>query len=89
MSYHTAHLEEREFDRWLTLTEKAAHKAAVEANDAFAKAMRAAIKSKRVKVKEATVVDDRPLLVAPIRGFAPVSITGSPAAMCADQGGPR
>jgi hypothetical protein len=89
MNYHVAELEARDFDRWLTLTEKAAHKVAVDANDAFAKAMRAAIKSKRVKVKEATFVDDRPLMAAPIRGFAPVSITGSPAAMCADQGGPR
>jgi hypothetical protein len=89
MNYHVAELEARDFDRWLTISEKAAHKAAIEANDAFAAAMMSAIKGGKVKVEIGTFVDDRPLMGAQIRGYAPVSSCGSPAAICADQGGPR
>jgi hypothetical protein len=89
MSYHTANLEARAFDRWLTLSEKAAHKAAIEANDAFAAAMTNAIKHGKVTVAIGTFVDNRPLVGAPIRGYAPVSSCGSPAAMCIEEGEAR
>ena len=88
MSHHTAQLEARDFDRWLTLSEKAAHIAAIKANDAFASAMWKAIGRKREKVKPGTFVDYSPSTAYRIRGdVVMASGCGSPAAMCVDSGG--
>jgi hypothetical protein len=89
LSYHAAHLEERDFDRYLTLSEKAARADTVKQDEAFAAAMLGAIRRGKVKVVIGTIVDDLPLMVARIQGYAAVSSCGSPAAMCVDQGGPR
>lgn len=88
MSHHTAQLEAREFDRWLTRSEKAAHTAAVKNNDAFSAAMNRAIKRGKVKVAPGTFVDTTPSSAYRVRGdVVMASGCGSPAAMCVDSGG--
>jgi hypothetical protein len=88
MSHHTAQLEASEFDRWLTLSEKAAHDAAVKNNDAFSAAMNRAIRRGKVKVAPGTFVDTTPSTAHRIRGdVVMASGCGSPAAMCVDSGG--
>jgi hypothetical protein len=89
LSHHAAQLEAREFDRYLTLSEKAERADSIAADHAFAAAMTRAIKRGRETVAIGTFVDDRPLIAAPIRGYAPASSCGSPAAMCVESGGPR
>lgn len=87
MSHHnTSQLQDREFDRYLTLSEKAARQEAIAADEAFAAAMNRAIRLRKVKVKAGTFVDHSPLMPARIRGYAPSSSCGSPGAMCVDQG---
>jgi hypothetical protein len=82
-------LDSRDYDRFLTLTEKAERENAVAANDAFAKAMGKAIKRGREKVKAGTFVDlSTPVSARRIRGEHTASSCGSPAAMCADSSQP-
>jgi hypothetical protein len=88
LSYHIAQLEAREFDRWLTLSEKAAHKAAVKNNDAFTAAMNRAIRRGKIKVEPGTFVDTTPSTAYRIQGdVVMASGCGSPAGMCAESGG--
>ena len=61
--------------------------AAIEQYEAFCAAMTRAIRSRKVKIKAGTYIDDRPIIGAPIRGYAPLHSCGSPAAMCVEAGG--
>jgi hypothetical protein len=80
-----SNLEQRDFDRWTTLSEKAQRDGAIAANDAFAKAMGKAIKRGREKVAAGTFVDATAAVRARrIHGESVVSSCGSPAAMCAE-----
>lgn len=79
-------LESRDFDRWVTLSEKAVREDAIASNDAFVLAMAKAIKRKREKVQPGTFVDPSPTYARRIRGEIAMSPCGSPAAMCAESG---
>jgi hypothetical protein len=81
-------LEGADFDRYLSISERAAHDAAVASNDAFILAMARAVKRGREKVTPGTFVDTSPPIGAlRIRGDVVMSACGSPAAMCMEQGG--
>lgn len=80
-------LESRDFDRYLSLSEKEARAAAVAANDAFILAMAKAVRRGCEQATPGTYVDTSPTYARTIRGEAPMSGCGSPAAMCADRGG--
>lgn len=83
-----SHLEATDFDRYLSLSEKETRSAAVTANDAFTAAMNREIKRGKVKVTAGTFVDHTPPIGAVrIRGNAPMSCVGSPAALCCEIGG--
>lgn len=84
-------LEARDFDQWITLSEKASREAVFVANDAFTAAMNKQIKRGREKAKPGTYVDRTPAIGAVrIHGDVIFSPCGSPAALCAEtaqQGG--
>lgn len=80
-------LETRDFDRHLSLSEKAARDETRRASEAFAAAMNRAIKRGKVKVTPGTFVDDTPTFARRIHGEAPMSACGSPAAMCMEASG--
>lgn len=82
-------LDDGDFNRFVTLSEKAQRADTVKQDEAFAAAMLGAIRRGKVEVAIGTIVDDRPLMAARIQGYAAVSSCGSPAAMCVDQGGPQ
>jgi hypothetical protein len=81
------HLESKNFDRYLLLSEKAASAEAIAANLAFERALVKAIKRGREIVTQGTFVDHTPSYARLYRGEAPMSVCGSPAAMCFDSGG--
>lgn len=81
-------LESQDFEKYITLSEKAAHDAAVKSNDAFILAMARAVKRGRENVKVGTYVDTSPPIGARrIYGDVIMSPCGSPSAMCAESGG--
>lgn len=76
-------LEDRDFDKWLSLSEKAARDEAVASNDAFVLAMAKAVKRGREKVTAGTYVDTSTSSgVRRVIPQFPISACGSPAAMC-------
>jgi hypothetical protein len=75
-----------DFDRWISLSERADQEEAIACNDAFVARMNAAIGRKRETAKPGIYVDLTPSTVHRIRGDLPISPCGSPAAMCADNG---
>ncbi|MCS3725452.1 hypothetical protein [Bradyrhizobium betae] len=82
-------LERVDFDKYLTLSEKAQRDAAIASNDAFIAAMTKASAKGRERVRPGTYVDTTPPLGAHfIRAIAPHSACGSPAAMCIERGNP-
>ncbi|EJN07923.1 hypothetical protein PMI42_07453 [Bradyrhizobium sp. YR681] len=82
-------LERIDFDKYLSLSEKAQHDAAVASNEAFIAAMTKASAKGREKVRPGTYVDCSPPIGARfIRAIAPHSACGSPAAMCIERGNP-
>lgn len=81
-------LETQDFDKYLTLSEKAARHEAVTANDAFLLAMTKAVRKGRETAKPGTYVDLSPAIGSyRIRGEVLMSACGSPAAMCCESGG--
>jgi hypothetical protein len=81
-------LESRDFDRYLSLSEKSAHDEAIAANDAFTAAMNKAIGKRREKATPGTFVDHTPPIGAKrLYGDVIMSPCGSPAAMCMESGG--
>ena len=89
MSERLGKLEAADFDRWLSLSEKAAIEANKTANDAFTAALNRQIKRRRETVARGTFVDFSPAIGAlRTRGAVPISACGSPAAMCAESGTP-
>ncbi|QPF81620.1 hypothetical protein IC762_17485 [Bradyrhizobium genosp. L] len=77
-----------EFDRWLSKSELQAKEQAEAADDAFVAALKKATARGREKATFGTFVDTTPLPFA--KRFRPeprVSISGSPAAMCASSTG--
>lgn len=80
-------LESTDFERYLSLSEKASRSDAIAANDAFIAAMNREIKRGKLKARAGTFVDHTPSYARLIRGEAPMSVCGSPAAMCFDSGG--
>lgn len=85
-----SHIAIEDFDRYLSLSERAHHDAAVASNDAFTAAMNQAIERGKVKVTAGTYVDTTPPIGAlRIRGEVLMSISGSPAAMCMEASVPQ
>lgn len=80
-------LESRDFDRYMSLSEKEARSTALAANDAFTAALTRAIGKGRETVCPGTFVDLSPTFARRIIGEAALSACGSPAAMCLDSGG--
>lgn len=80
-------LEHRDFDRYLSLSEKAERTAAVTANDAFIAAMGLAIQKGRETATPGIFVDRTPTFGRRIYGEVAMSPCGSPAAMCTEAGG--
>lgn len=81
-------LETLDFDRYLTLAEKAATAVAVAANEAFTAAMTRAVTRGREQATAGTFVDLTPPIMAKrLRGILSFSGCGSPAAMCMEAGG--
>lgn len=81
-------LETLDFDRYLTLAEKAAHAVAVAANEAFTAAMNKAVTKGREHATAGTYVDETPPIGAlRLYGILPFSGCGSPGAMCMEAGG--
>lgn len=82
-------LENVDFDKYLSLSEKAERDAAIASNDAFIAAMTRASAKGREKVTPGTYVDRSPPIGARfVRAIAPISACGSPAAMCIERGNP-
>jgi hypothetical protein len=82
-------LENVDFDKYLSLSEKAARDEAIAANEAFTAAMTKALKRGRERATPGTYVDRSPSLSARfIHAIAPHSACGSPAAMCIERGNP-
>lgn len=80
-------MEGADFDRYLSLSEKAEREAVIASNDAFILAMAKAVKRGREKAVPGTYVDTTPPIGAlRIRGDIIISACGSPAAMCMEQG---
>jgi len=80
-------LESRDFDHYVSLSEKAARDAAMASNDAFVLAMAKAVSRGREKAIPGTFVDPTPPIGARrIRGEIAMSACGSPAAMCVERG---
>ena len=85
MSERLGKFEAADFDRWISLSEKAAIEAAKTANAAFTAALERQIRRKRETVARGTFVDLSPAIGAiRIRGSVAISACGSPAAMCAE-----
>lgn len=80
-------LEARDFETYLSLSEKSARDEAIKSNDAFILAMAKAVKRGREKVKPGTFVDPTPTYARRIRGDVAISACGSPAAMCLESSG--
>lgn len=82
-------LERIDFDKYLSLSEKAERDAAIASDDAFRAALMKAARRGREKIKAGTYVDTSPPVgVRFIRAIAPLSACGSPAAMCIERGNP-
>lgn len=82
-----ARLETRDFDKWLSLSEKAERDARIAANDAFIAAMTKASAKGREKVTPGTYVDKTPPIgIRFIRPEFTMSACGSPAALCVERG---
>jgi hypothetical protein len=80
-------LSDDDFETAVLYSDKVRRSENLSANDAFVKAMNAAIARKREKVKFETIVDSTPPIGhIRIRGNAIFSACGSPAAMCFDVG---
>lgn len=81
-------LEQRDFDKWLSQSETAAHKEAIASNDAFVEAMAKASARGKEKVRPGIYVDTSPPVSHKrLRGILPMSACGSPAAMCLEAAG--
>lgn len=82
-------LERFDFDKYLSLSEKREHDAAIAANEAFIAAMTKASAKGREKVRPGTYVDYTPPIGAIfVRPTIAISACGSPAAMCIERGNP-
>ena len=79
-------LESKDFDRYLSLSEKEHRAAAVASNDAFILAMANAVRRGRERAKPGTFVDHTPTHARRLYGEARISACGSPAAMCLEAG---
>jgi hypothetical protein len=78
-------LEAKDFNTYHDISERLMRSNTIAADDAFAAAMRRAIKRGREKATPGTFVDTTPAIGARrIRGDVVMSACGSPAAMCAD-----
>jgi hypothetical protein len=85
-----SHIAIEDFDRYLSLSERDAHDAAVASNDAFVEAMTREIGRGRVKAVAGTYVDTSPPVGAKrLRGILPMSACGSPGAMCMEASVPQ
>jgi hypothetical protein len=83
-------LEHTDYDRILSVEDKAERDAAIASNEAFIAAMTEASARGLERVKPGTSVDTSPPIgVRFIRASAPRSAYGSPAAMCAESGNPH
>lgn len=81
-------LDGQNFDQYLTLAEKAHRDDVVASNDAFVAAMQKAVRRGREKAIAGTYIDNTPSYGARrIRGDVLMSVCGSPAAMCMEEGG--
>lgn len=80
-------LESQNFDRYMSVSEKAHRHASIAANDAFAAAMTNAVRNGREHVAPGTFVDLTPSYARLIRGESAGSACGSPALMCFESGG--
>lgn len=81
-----ANLQTPDFDRNMSLSEKACREDAQRCNDAFTRAMAAQISKGREKVKPGTFIDPTPSYAMILRGEVSMSPCGSPAAMCMESG---
>jgi hypothetical protein len=79
-------LETRDYDRYLSVSEKQERQAALAANEAFARAMTKAVARGGEKVRAGTFVDHSPTQARRIYAEARVSACGSPGAMCLESG---
>jgi hypothetical protein len=80
-------LETIDFDRWMSLSEKAHRDSVLASNDAFIAAMTKAVRKGRESARQGTFIDTSPTLARTFRGDVIMSSCGSPAAMCAETGG--
>lgn len=80
-------LESRDFDRYMSISEKEHRHASITANDAFAAAMNKQIGRGRETASPGTFVDTSPTYARRIIGELSISACGSPSAMCLDSGG--
>lgn len=82
-------LERTDFDKYLSLSEKAEREQAIASDEAFIAAMTKAAAKGRENVTRGTYVDTTPPVgIRFIRAIAPLSACGSPAAMCIERGNP-
>jgi hypothetical protein len=82
-------LERIDFDKYLTLSERAERDANIASNEAFIARMTKASAKGRERVTPGTYVDlSPPIGHIFIRAIAPHSACGSPAAMCIERGNP-
>jgi hypothetical protein len=82
-------LERIDYDRFLSLSEKAQRDSTIAANEAFIRAMAKASAHGKERVKPGTYKDETPLSATRfVRPIAAMSACGSPAAMCIERGNP-
>lgn len=82
-------LEHIDFDKYLSLSEKAERDAAIASNEAFIAAMTKASAKGRERITAGTYVDKSPPIGARfVCAIAPHSACGSPAAICIERGNP-
>ena len=76
-----------DFSRTLTVGDREYRDSLIAANDRFIALMARAVIKGKEKAVAGTHVDNSPRVFRVIRGEAPMSACGSPAAMCTDVGG--
>jgi len=79
----TAELDHPDFDKWLSLSEKAIRKETVNSDDRFIALMHRAVDAGREQAAFGVFVDATPpTCVIRVRSAVPASACGSPGAMC-------
>lgn len=78
-----SHITIKDFDRYLSTSESIHHQGVIAADEAFVAAMQRAIRRGREKATEGVTIDTSPPIGAKrLRGSFPMSLFGSPGAMC-------